>query len=73
MKRIGVALIVAGAFAVVPAAANAAPNENANENARTCATSSAGGEQKQARADLFFGGSVGALQQAHCGSEFRKP
>ena len=48
--------------------AHAAPDENANQNATVCATSSANNTQtKQFRADLFFGGSVGALQQAHCG------
>ena len=69
MKRsLIIGLVTAGAL-TLPVSASADPSPNADQNATICASSSANSTQiKQDRADLFFGGSIKTLQQAHCGS-----
>ncbi len=71
MRKKAVIGLVAASVLAVPASAGADPGGVPNGNSVSCATSSNNStHMKQFRADLFFGGSIGALQQAHCGSEF---
>ena len=70
-KMAVIGLLAAGGVLTIPASAAADPGGVPNGNSVTCATSSNNSaHNKQTRADAFFGGSIGALQQAHCGSEF---
>lgn len=69
-KKVLIGLVAASALAV-PASAGANPGGVPNGNSVSCAESSNNSAQnKQVRADQFFGGSIGELQKAHCGPEF---
>jgi len=73
MRKVVVLAISVGALAVPFGSANAG---TPNDNSSLCGKSSSSpseGTSLQDRADAFFGGSIQALQKAHCGSENANP
>ena len=75
MKRTILALAGTLALALsMTATAVAAPAQQASVCGQSSAASGGGSALSlQERADLFFDGSIQALQKAHCGAEFANP